>query len=490
MVIGPQREMAYRKMKTTIENRIEELEQELAALSRRQNDDSERFAFVKEIKRLRRTLDEFYGNVTRKTFPQRWGKFYDSIPKVMGLKLARRRSSVQGDESDEEEPDHLPEGYYDVDAGDDYQCGNRPFRDLWERIAPKQKFSGLPNSTVRLQDIWDEFEPVHKAKNVPTRDKCRAFRMCLTGPAESTTNSFKHDNDATRYMRMVKEVFDRFGNANIEIQQLHRQLREDEPTGPSYDDLRDYILRIDENVRKLENINADPAAAMRTVWPNVVRAIPGNIWTEIRTLTREFARFKHSLPEQFYSKKPLVLFEAVKNHLLQNHRVFPSLRDDEDPGPQFASAALRTQPSSSDAGRRKPSDKTTPKRPEKRPLNSSFPCYVCNDTTHLALECTVPRADRLKLVLADNRCPGCLRPGHELSACKRKRICRLCATSEATSFAGAFHHPAVCPKGQNGPAKKTKLENTLKTVITMLADVNLEEASASDDDDTNAPKQL
>jgi hypothetical protein len=184
-------------MKRLFDKHSEELESYSQHLEQWQRTEPDRFRFIKsqDLRRLAEVVRRFLADTNKKSFFPKWGKFYDSVPSVMGLTLPGRRSESFEDESDEESPDHLPSGYYEVGQGPDFSCGTRTFRDVWDRAAPKQKFSGTVESEVRLHDIWEEFEPIHKAGNVSVRDKCRAFRMCLTGAAEQATRSFKRDDD-------------------------------------------------------------------------------------------------------------------------------------------------------------------------------------------------------------------------------------------------------------------------------------------------------
>jgi hypothetical protein len=285
-------------------------------------------------------------------------------------------------------------------------------------------------------------------------------------------------------MKMVRTIFDRFGNVNIEVNNLNKYLMEAAPEGGSYEQLREYLLRIDGTVRRIGNINGDTDMAMRAVWPRVVCAIPPGTWTEIRALVSEFSKFKQGMPELFYWKKPVMLFEAVKRHILQNHRVFPNMKEAEDAELHFATAAARVQSKSAarvatSNARRSGTERSS--RQEKRKPEGNLACFICEDTNHLFHNCPIPTGERIKYAIDHNRCPGCLSKTHGISTCATKRACRKCDINKATDLSMIFHHFSLCPKGLGRPSKKLKRED-LSHMVNILREYDLDGSSSSDTD--------
>jgi hypothetical protein len=328
---------------------------------------------------------------------------------------------------------------------------------------------------VRLQDIWNIFEAVHRAGNVLSTDKIRAFRLCFEGAAKEFTDSFQGEEDETLYMKMVKATFNTFGIKTTEIQALQRKLMSDAPEGKAYEDLKKYIIRTDITVRRLGHISGDSAGAMRTVWPRIISFVPQNLWTEIRALVDDFAKYRKSLPEQFFLKRPLQLFQAVKEHILQNYRVFANLPE-EDTDVQFAATAVRVQnkPAQGHRGQR-----PTAKQ-EKRSADRNQDCYVCQDSGHMCAQCPVPKGTRIKYIMDKGLCPGCLEKGHGLLECRKRALCRRCSKGASDPLL-LFHHFAICPKGAN-PAKKPKYRRLAKSLISSLKEAASEDSSETDDE--------
>jgi hypothetical protein len=222
--------------------------------------------------------------------------------------------------------------------------------------------------------------------------------------------------------------------------------------------------------------------AMRAVWPSVARAIPPGIWTEIRALVSEFAKFKKGMPELFYWKKPVMLFEAVKNHILQNHRVFPNMTEMEDTSLQYAAAAVRVQPTTSvKPPQQKHSHERKSFRREKRKPEGNLLCYICEDTNHLFLHCPIPKGERVRHAVTTGRCPCCLARDHAIGACARKRMCRLCDINKASDLTMIFHHFSLCPKGNGQPAKRLR-RSDLVNMVKVIKEYDMGDISSSDTD--------
>jgi hypothetical protein len=247
------------------------------------------------------------------------------------------------------------------------------------------------------------------------------------------------------------------------------------PASESYEDLKQYIIQTDIIVRSLGNVDGDPEGAMRTVWPRIISFVPQSLWTEIRALVGEFAKYRKSLPEQFFFKRPLQLFQAVKGHILQNYRVFASLKDAE-PDIQFAAAAVRVQ--------QKPAPRAKTPRPTgksvKRPADRGFHCFICNDPGHRYMQCPVPKATRIQYVLDKGLCPGCLGTGHSLTDCEKRNLCRKCSRGASDPLV-LFHHFALCPQGSN-PAKKPRIRRLAKTLLATLAEASSDASSDTEEE--------
>jgi hypothetical protein len=132
--IGPGREATVKKARRLLVAKVQELGTLLQSLEEWQKEDPVRFDFVQPsaIQGLQAFLQDFERAVNKKNFARKWGKFYDTFPCIMGFVLRDRRSEGDAEESEDESPDHLPAGFYEVGQGGNYHCGTKPFREVWE----------------------------------------------------------------------------------------------------------------------------------------------------------------------------------------------------------------------------------------------------------------------------------------------------------------------------------------------------------------------